>query len=37
LRDGMLVSFGIGIPKLVSNFVPAGVHVYFQLENGRTA
>jgi acetate CoA/acetoacetate CoA-transferase beta subunit len=34
LRDGMLVNLGIGIPTLVSKFVPAGTHVYFQSENG---
>ena len=34
LRDGMLVKRGIGIPTLVSKFVPAGMHVYFQSENG---
>jgi acetate CoA/acetoacetate CoA-transferase beta subunit len=34
LSDGMLVNLGIGIPTLVSKFVPAGVNVYFQSENG---
>src|SRR5499425_3590818 len=34
LRDGMLVNLGIGIPTLVAQFVPAGMHVYFQSENG---
>jgi acetate CoA/acetoacetate CoA-transferase beta subunit len=34
LRDGMLVNLGIGIPTLVSKFVPAGISVYFQSENG---
>ena len=34
LRDGMLVNLGIGIPTLVSSFVPPGVRVYFQSENG---
>ena len=34
LRDGMLVNLGIGIPTLVSKFVPHGMHVYFQSENG---
>ena len=34
LRDGMLVNLGIGIPTLVAGFVPAGMQVYFQSENG---
>lgn len=34
LRSGMLVNLGIGIPCLVSNYVPEGVKVFFQSENG---
>jgi acetate CoA/acetoacetate CoA-transferase beta subunit len=34
LHSGMLVNLGIGIPTLVANFVPAGVDVFFQSENG---
>jgi len=34
LSDGMLINLGIGIPTLVANYVPAGMHVYFQSENG---
>ena len=34
LRSGMLVNLGIGIPTLVAHFVPAGLSVWFQSENG---
>jgi acetate CoA/acetoacetate CoA-transferase beta subunit len=34
LTAGMLVNLGIGIPTLVANYVPAGMQVFFQSENG---
>jgi acetate CoA/acetoacetate CoA-transferase beta subunit len=34
LRSGNLVNLGIGIPTLVANYVPEGLKVFFQSENG---
>ena len=34
LSPGMLVNLGIGIPTLVANYLPPGLQVFFQSENG---
>ncbi len=34
MKPGELVNLGIGLPAMVANYLPAGVEVFFQSENG---
>lgn len=34
LKDGDVVNLGIGLPTAVANYVPEGINVFFQSENG---